>query len=266
MSIDKLKLKLFLLGLGWLIFIIAGLKGFPFWYDGFLICFWLFIGLLNYSHRTTLWLVKNRFIDFLKFYVPYALFLMLFDMAGLKYNLWMYPIIRSFGFLWVYLVLYPLAGLILIELIYFLSGIFKEKLIFVRRKSTLLHQSFDISEKIFFAINIILPAIVVIIVKIPLFIAFALYIFWVMLEIITFKFHIRQWGHYCLIILIVFFVAVLLNEVPNTGAFEWMYLKTPFPNQTLWGVPIWVGLGWLWFALFTLRMWILIILHPKEGF
>ena len=54
---------------GWIAFAFAGLKGFPFWYGGFVVCFWIAFGLLNFPHRTSLWLLVHRKMPFLVFYL-----------------------------------------------------------------------------------------------------------------------------------------------------------------------------------------------------
>lgn len=261
---SKLKIAIFFSTISWLIFIMAGFQGFHFWYGGFLIFFWLSLGLWNYFHRTSLWLLRNNFLNFLKFYVPFAIFLAFLDLTGQGYTLWYYPFYYSIGFIWVYLVLYPWSGLGLLELIYFLSEIFGEKLIFIQRGLTRWHRFIDFLENLMFVV-IIMATLSAALGWMPsLLVFFEIYIAWIILMAVKLKFHIRHWLHYILIIALASAIAVLVNEVPNVNAFEWVYLKAPFLNQIIWGVPLWAALGWFWFTFFVLRLWIPLVLHPKQ--
>ncbi|MDO8594322.1 MAG: hypothetical protein Q7R93_02295, partial [bacterium] len=144
---------------GWIAFAFAGFKGFPFWYGGFVLCFWIALGLLNYPERTSLWLAKHRSVPFLLFYGALVGSLILLDQLALRLHLWFYPLYEGAWFLWVYGVLYPGAALAQLELFYFLARTLHEKLIFKHRETSLLHASVDVGEGVLFLLMILLLAI-----------------------------------------------------------------------------------------------------------
>ncbi|MDO8594801.1 MAG: hypothetical protein Q7R93_04825, partial [bacterium] len=86
---------------------------------------------------------------------------------------------------------------------------------------------------------------------------------WFCLAGVKLSFHIGHPGHMLLILIGAGVIAAFLNEIPNTVAFEWVYLEAPFLNAALWSVPLWVWVGWFWYVIFTLRLWIFLVLHPK---
>ena len=119
---------------GWMAFIYSAFKGFHFWYLGFVFFFWLSLGILNYRHESTLWLMKNRLFLFVKYYLVLAFlgFVADYIIGQTLAGFWIYPFYNS-GFDWLrlYLLIYPIGGLSVIELVYFLAGIFKEKVILI---------------------------------------------------------------------------------------------------------------------------------------
>lgn len=183
---------IFFASLAWILFTFAGFRGFPYWYGGFLIFFWVAFGLWNYHDRTSLWLLKSAPKVFLKFYTSLAVFLVLFDIAGQKTNLWTYPIYDSLPeWLWVYLILYPLAASALLELIYFVSGVFTEKLIFMKKPFNSMHQMVDRLEILLFYSMI--AALLAIIFNFPLSTlwTFVIYTCWIIVATIKLRFHIN---------------------------------------------------------------------------
>ncbi len=247
---------------GWIASALAGLKGFPFWYGGFFVCFWVAFGLLNYSERTTLWLIRNKPIPFLVFYCALAASFFLLDRMALSAHLWFYPLYN--GWLWVvgYLVWYPAAAFSVLELFYFLARACGEKLVFRSRKETLWHDALDWGEGVFF---LVMMGIIIwgAISDISLLWLFVVSLSWFLLASGKLALHIAHARHLVLILIVTGVLAAFLNEVPNTGAFEWVYLIAPFLNTLFAGVPLWMVLGWYWFTLFTLRLWIFLVLHPK---
>lgn len=258
-------------GVIWILFVILGLKGFQYWYGGFVVFFWFFLGLLNYDHKTTLFLLVKKPLKFLTFYSPLLLFWIFIDQFGLYSHLWRYPLYNTFlEFLWVYFVLYSFAGLALLELFYFISSVYKEKLVFIKHKNTTLHKTIDLSDKILlitsFAAAIIIPILAVFEITPPflaLSIIIVLFLTWMIVDIIMLKFHIKHWLHYCIILITTTIITVVLNEIPNTIAREWVYLQAPLLHITVFEIPLWVILGWIWWCLLILRLWILIALHKK---
>jgi hypothetical protein len=256
------RIAILVASVGWLAFAFAGLKGFPFWYGGFVLCFWLAFGLLNYSEHTTLWLLAHKRIPFLLFYGAIALSFFLLDRMALDAHLWFYPLYH--GWLWAvgYLVWYPAAAFSVLELFYFLARACGERLVFRHRKKTVWHDALDWGEGGFFLLMsgmIVLGAIS----AISLFWLFVVSFAWFLLANGKLMFHIAHAKHLALILLATGALAAFLNEVPNTGALEWVYLVAPLLNTLFLGVPLWMVLGWYWFTLFTLRLWLFLVLHPR---
>lgn len=248
---------------GWIASAFAGLKGFPFWYGGFVLCFWLAFGLLNYPQKTSLWLLAHKRIPFLLFYGAFVGSLIVLDQFGLRFGLWSYPVYHGWWFLWVYLALYPFAGLAVLELIYVLTRVFGEHLTFIEHRNTRMHQVVDGGEGLLFlamwgclALGAVGGA--------SAFGAFPYFtVGWFLFATVKLTFHIRHWNHYALILVLTGVIAAFLHEFPNTAAFEWVYLSAPVLNLPVLGVPLWAIVGWYWFTLFTLRLWIFLVLHPK---
>lgn len=257
------RIAILVAGVGWVAFAFAGLKGFPFWYGGFVLCFWLGTGLSNYPQKSSVWLFINKRHIFLLLWAACAGGAMLFDQFGLRAFLWFYPYYgEGLGLLWVYLVLYPFGGLACLELLYFVAYFLGERLQFVHRKMTSWHHMVDGFESVFF-LAMAGSALLGILQKASASVVLSIALVWVLFAAIKLAFHIRHATQYVLIIVVSFLVAALLHEMPNTGAFEWVYLDAPILNQIFWFLPLWVWLGYSWLLLFTLRFWIFLVLHPK---
>ena len=247
---------------GWIVFAFAGLRGFPFWYGGFVLCFWFCAGLSNYQQKSSVWLASNRRGTFLLLLAAYAGGAFLFDQFGLYANLWFHPLYSGWGLLWVYVVLYPFAGLACLELLYFLAHLMGERLLFVHRKETLWHHGIDAVESALFVL-MGGAALLGIMDKVSVSAVLLISLLWVLSAGVKLFLHTRHAKHYTLIVIVSFLIAALLHEMPNTGAFEWIYLDAPALNGLIWFLPLWVWLGYSWLLLFTLRLWIFLVLHPK---
>src|SRR5438105_2351324 len=96
--------------LAWLGFIYLAFRGFHFWYEGFVLFFWIALGALNYRHESTLWLLKNRPKIFALFYLVLAIFLFYGDYGLGRYitHLWIYPYHLTFWSQLRIYVMYPL--------------------------------------------------------------------------------------------------------------------------------------------------------------
>jgi hypothetical protein len=257
------RITILLASVGWIAFAFAGLKGFPFWYGGFVLCFWVAFGLINYQQKTSLWLFAHRRVPFLLFFGALAGSLLILDQFGLQNNLWFYPFYRGWWFFWVYLVLYPFAGLALLELFYFLAGFFGEKLVFRQLQSSRGHTFLDVVE------SILLLTLIALFVwggagnasaLVPVFVVALLWMVFATTKLVC---HIAHPTHIVLVAVLSGCIAVLLHELPNTAAFEWVYLEAPMLMISVFGLPLFVWFGWYWFTLFTLRLWIFLVLHPK---
>lgn len=248
---------------GWLGFAFAGLKGFPFWYGGFVLCFWVAFGLINYHQKTSLWLLVHKRVPFLLFYGALAGSLVILDQFGLRFGLWFYPLYQGWWFLWVYLVLYPFAGLAVLELIYALTRVFGEQLAFVSHRGTRAHHAVDAMESVLFLLMWGLFALGVS-VSTDLLVLFPLLaIGWLAFATVKLAFHVRHWRHYVMVLVVTGVIAALLHELPNTIAREWVYLSAPILSILIFGIPLWAVVGWYWFTLFVLRLWIFLVLHPR---
>lgn len=244
---------------------VLGFKGFPFWYGGFVLCFWGALGLLNYEQHSSVWLTRRKPLLFIVLYGALAGSSFLADTFGLNAHLWFYPSYQGLGLFWVWLVLYPFGGLAMLELLYFLAGYLDAPLQFTPYPQTHFHRFFDIFESLLFVVMV--AVIVLGAVKaewglslLPLAI---LAFVWMFSALVKLRFHITHFGQYMLVFVIATLLATLSHELPNTIAHEWVYLDAPFLDFLLVGLPLRVWCGWFWLALMTLRLWIFLVLHPK---
>lgn len=249
-------------------FFIAGFQGLPFWYGGFVLCFWLAFGLLNYPEHSSLWCAFHRVKPFLLFYGALAGVAALIDQFGLGSHLWFYPVYKDWWMLWVYGALYPLSGLAALEMLYFLAHLFGEPLIFKEYSLTKWHGFFDVFEQLFLLLILafILASVAGIVKGLSVPLAAAAAMLWLIAALIKLFFHIRHPGHYALVIALTVALAILSHELPNLSAREWVYVAAPlsdFFNALFLGLPVWVWFGWFLFVLVPLRLWIVLVLYPR---
>jgi len=252
----------------WLAFAFAGFKGFPFWYGGFVFFFWLAFGLLNYTHKSSVWLAHKRVWLFILLYLALAGISFFIDIFGVNHHLWFYPFYHGAGMLWVWLVLYPFGGLAVLELLYFLGGCLGEPLTFKECSMTKWHGFFDVLEHVLFltVTGVIIADALWPGFEVSLPITISLFLIWLGIALIKLSFYIRHLGHCSLVILSIVLLALLLHELPNTVAREWIYLEAPlssFFNAFLFGLPVWMWVGWFWLVLLPLRIWIFLAVHPN---
>ena len=135
----------------WLMFIFSAFKGFHFWYAGFVFFFWFSLATLNYRHETTLWIVKNRFKKFARFYLVLIVvgFVADFVIGQQIAHLWSYPFYDSFDdWLRLYAIIYPFGGLTILELSFLLGNLFHERFIFLPKVHNTLVRSIDLFDHI----------------------------------------------------------------------------------------------------------------------
>ncbi|HCB35492.1 MAG TPA: hypothetical protein DEP25_02505 [Candidatus Taylorbacteria bacterium] len=250
---------------GGFIFAFAGFNGFPLWYGGFVLCFWSALGMLNYSERSSIWLLHARPWFFALFYASLASTAFLADTFGLGMHLWFYPFYEGWGLLWVWLVLYPIGGLTVLELLYVLSGWFGEHLRFEEHKGTAWHRFLDVFEYIVFLSLIAAVAAgaagIEIAITAPLTLILAMV--WIPAALVKFWSHTRHPGHYATFIALTALLAAISHGLPGTIAREWVYLDAPFLALSILGLPLFVWIDWFLFTLFPLRLWLFITLHPR---
>jgi hypothetical protein len=220
----------------WLGFIFAAFKGFIFWYGGFVLFFWITLGILNYRHESSLWLLQNRPMRFAKYFI-FLLVLGFFAdyIVGQKLTgLWNYP---AYGSMWdwirLYVIVYPIGGLAVIELIYFLGSILNEKFTLI----TPVHPPLvDTLERLIDGILIVIILMYFIskvLIPIPHIrgVLVLLLLLWTAIATVKFKYHIRHWLHWVSILVVTLFMSVFLHELPNTAVYEWRYYNAPLCNQ-----------------------------------
>jgi len=252
---------------GWLAFIFSAFKGFPFWYEGFIVFIWITLGSLNYRHKTTLWLLHNRFLRLLKFYLFLLGFFFLVDfvISQKLANLWIYPYHTTFiSLLWIYL-MYPIVMFFMVEFIYFISSVFGENFKFLKPKNNLSHKFLDnLDNFVLIMVLFISPLLFKIV---PSFSGFIVYgsIFWLIVSTIKLRYHFSHWFHLFLIFILVALLSIFLNEIPNVGVFEWVYNEAPILNILILGVPVWIMLGWYLLVLLTLKFWLYFGLDRAEN-
>jgi len=251
---------------GWLSFMYAGFQGFGYWYGGFIVCLWLSFGLVNLPHKSSVALLLRQPHLFFLLYAAAAATFYLGDRVGLQHFLWTYPQYDSWGFAWLYLVLYPVMGLALIELIYFVGSRLDAPFSFHSLPDSRNHRFVDAAESILFLIMMGLivfaaaePA--------PLPLLAAVTVVWIVSALVKLRLHIGHAGHFSAALLLAVVLATMLSEYPNLTAREWVYLPAtaldPSLQAPLFGLPVWLWLGWFWLALVPLRLWIFLVLHPK---
>ncbi len=241
----------------------AGWNGFSFWYAGFVPCFWLALALQNYPRKTSLWMFTHRRKFFLIFYGALAGSLLLLDQLGLRLHVWFYPFYHDFWFILVYGVLYPITALAELECFYFLTHLWGESLTFEPHKATSIHRVVDGGEGILFLLMMLFVALGASGYPISLFALFIFAILWMLCAAVKLGFHIAHPAHITLLFLATVVIAVFLNGLKSAAVFEWIYLEAPILNVVFWNIPLWTWLCSFWFALFTLRLWIFLVLHPK---
>lgn len=259
------RVAILLATVGWILSGFAGLKGFPFWYGGFVLCFWVAFGLVNFHQKTSLWLAARHRIPFLLLFGALAGFLIILDRAALNFGLWFYPTYHGWQFLWVYGVLYPFAALGLIELFYFTAQFLGEHLAFTQKPLSPAHRATDSLEGLLFITMTggILAGALSWSISVTL-VAF-LVLAWIAVYLAKLSFHLRHPKHFAYLLFLSAAVAAFFSGFPNTVAREWVYAYSALPlwSTELLSVPLWLWFGWLWFMLFTLRFWVAIALHPK---
>lgn len=253
----------------WLSFIYSAFFGFHYWYAGFVVFFWLALSTLNYRHETSVWLLKNRFRQFVKFYFFLFIFGIFADfVVGQKLtHLWSYQYYSSaLDWIKLYVIIYPVGALSVIELIYFLGNLFKEKFVLVHKQSRFI-------DDLEYILDITLAILLLIYILSKLFttlphiglILFALLLTWLFVATLKFKYHIRHWTHWVAILLTTLFISLFLHEIPNTAVYEWRYYPGPILNQNILGIPLWVFFGWYLLILLILRFWMYFVIQKRNS-
>lgn len=250
-------------GVGLVVSALAGWKGLLFWHIGFALCLWLLFALQNFPYKTSLWMFMHRRIPFLIFYGTLAGSFILFDQLALRLHLWFYPFYHDLWFIFLYGMLFPIAALAQLECFYFLTHLLQEPLTFKQHKATSMHRLLDAGEGVLFLLMILLITLGAAGYSISPAVLFVVATLWMLFTALKLGFHITHSAHLILLLVIVAVIAALLNELRGTAAFEWVYLEAPTLNAPLWNIPLWMWLGSFWYVLFTLRLWIFFVLHPR---
>ena len=250
---------------GWIGAALAGLKGYPLWYGGFVLCFWVSFGLLNYHARSSFWLALKRPALFAVLFSSLACVLLLMDMFGLSTHIWFYPIYKGWGLLFVWLVIYPFGGLSVLELFHFLARCLGETLHLKERSTQKWQMYFDILEHILFLlmIAVIILGATWISGQIVVLLAASIAVLWILAALIKMRFHINDLGQYLLIIILAVMHGVLSHWLPHTIAREWVGLDASFLNLFALGLPLWVWIGSFLFTLVPLRLWMFLALYSE---
>lgn len=273
MKLYKYKDLLALLAtVGWISFIYAAFRGFHFWYLGFVFFFWLALGILNYRHETTVWLLKNRFSRFATYFTVLAIlgFIADYVIGQVLAGFWVYPFYTS---LWdwvrLYLLIYPLGGMCVLELIYLLAAMSKERVVLIHKdiNGFPIHKILILNE-IFLLITVGLCLAFRSVLATPYISTIIVILFssWVILTTFKLKYYIKHWTHWIGIIGATAILSIFLHEIPNTAVYEWRYYNPPlFPDYSIFGIQLWLVWGWYLLVLVMLKYWIDIVLlrHRK---
>ena len=252
---------------GWLTSAYAGFQGARYWYGGFVLCFWIAFGLLNYKEGTSLYLARRRTVVFLAFYAALVATMYLADQLGLRLFLWYYPYYGALGYTWLYLVLYPAMAFSLIEFLYFVGARLGAALSFVTPPPGRMHLLIDRLESVVFLLMMGLIVLGAAGNQVSLPLVALVTVLWILLALVKLRLHVRHSGHYLLAVLFAVLLATVLNEYQNLIAREWVYLPhaalEPVLSVSVMRLPLWIWLGWFWLTLVPLRLWIFLVLHPK---
>lgn len=255
---------------GWLSFIYSAFMGFEFWYLGFVVFFWISLGIINYRHETTLWLLKNRSGRFSKYYF-FLIILGFFGdyVIGQKLtNLWNYPPYNSFyDWLRLYLFIYPIGGLSIIELIYFLVGIFKQQISLGISKDNYLMVRLGKITDILLIATILVFAFSKLSGPLPYIrnVTILLFIIWCIIGTFKLKYQVKHWKYLTAIVFISVFLSMFLHEIPNTAVYEWRYYPPALLDNHILNITIWVFFGWYLMVLLMFKFWIrLVLLHHRK--
>src|SRR3989338_1566102 len=213
---------------GWISFIYSAFMGFHYWYLGFVFFFWFCLSILNYRHETTFWLLKNRRSRFIKYYLALVVlgFVADYVIGQQLVNLWSYRIYSSISdWFRLYFLIYPLGGLSVVELIYFLASILKEKVVLIHDdvKNLFVNKLTHVTDTIL--VLIILTCLI-----------------------------LKNFNLFNNILFI------FMHEIPNVAVYEWKYYPPEFFSFQIWGISIWVVVGWYFLVLVMLKYWIQIVL------
>ncbi|MEX2053121.1 MAG: hypothetical protein WD898_02775 [Candidatus Paceibacterota bacterium] len=257
--------------IGWLAFTFSAYSGFSFWYAGFAFFLWLALGSLNYNQKSSLWLLRNKWVTFLKFYWLLLIFSILTDLVVFQWMLdvWSYPHYNSFDD-WgrLYLIIYPFGGLAILEFVFFLNSIFKERLTFMQKRRNKFHRFIDKFDNILLAVVFLAPATFFLNVWSPSALASFIIsglLIWGVVASIKLAYHIRHGVHYVATLVAAFAMSVFLHEIPNVAVFEWKYNEAPFLNQHILGVPLYIIFGWYILVLIVLRFWIYFVQKKEQN-
>lgn len=257
----------------WLSFSYAGLKGYHFWYAGFLVSFWACLSLLNFDEQTSLWFLIKKSKQFWKFYsVLFFIGFVADYFIGQKVaNLWTYPYYSTlFDWLRLYFIIYPFGGLSILELAFWLSGFSKEKFAFLKRANdleTIIIDSSDHFVDIFLGLVLLaVPFSYILNFGLPYRGLFSYgFLVWAVVASVKFFYHIKHGWHWLAIIFSTLFMSILLHEVPNTVAYEWKYSDAVLLNARIFNIPVWVAVGWYIMILLMLRLWIRILWNKRKS-
>lgn len=257
--------------IGWMSFVYSAFKGFHFWYLGFVFFFWLSLGILNYRHETTLWLMRNRWSLFFKYYSVLVIlgFVADYIIGQILAGSWVYPFYNSISdWLRLYILIYPFGGLSVVELTYFLAAIFKEKVV-------LTHENIKnlIITKLEFLTDVLLVFIIFFCFLFKSIISLAslqsifiiLFSAWAILTTFKLKHLLKHFTHWVAIIFAVAILSIFLHEIPNTAVYEWRYFAPAlFPRYSFFGIELWLLWGWYFLVLVMIKYWIIMVLLNKR--
>jgi len=251
---------------GWISFIYSAFMGFHYWYLGFVFFFWFCLSILNYRHETTFWLLKNRRSRFIKYYLALVVlgFVADYVIGQQLVNLWSYRIYSSISdWFRLYFLIYPLGGLSVVELIYFLASILKEKVVLIHDdvKNLFVNKLTHVTDTIL--VLIILTCLIL--KNFNLFnniqiIFMIVFPIWIILTTLKLKYYIKHFTHWIAIVVTTAILSIFMHEIPNVAVYEWKYYPPEFFSFQIWGISIWVVVGWYFLVLVMLKYWIQIVL------
>lgn len=248
--------------------------GYYFWYSFYIFGAFIFFGSLNYklkSNTVFKYLIERKFDKFLIVYLLGVLVGLLVDVIYGRNvaRLWYYPHLNgAWDLIFPVFIYYPLGGLQVYEIFYFvkkvLSKFIKSKNLFFISTKTKKIIAFLLA--IFMIFGLVLPIInlkfngnlhanelMVLIMGLTIFSGDALVY---LLNKQSILFDLLQ-GNKLMIgtIIISWLVSAILNEVPNTFSWEWIYYNVPFTKTEIFKINVLIfTVGWFFLVFFPVRM------------
>ncbi len=257
---------------------------FPFWYSFYVVGAFMLFGGLNYKQgKSSVYalILDHKWAVFVSVYMAAVIFGFLVDIIFGRTiaDLWYYPHLGKLGGIFFpVLFYYPFGGFQIYELYYLLESILTQKIPSNSHRVINKKIKNDIANIliIFLIIGVVLPflnffinqnkfanELVTIFIILTIFSSDALFY---KLSEKSILFDVFE-GKIATIItmIITWFVATVLTEIPNTFSWEWIYHKVPFVSMEIFKINALVfTAGWFFLVFFPIRLIDIIMFYRRK--